>query len=109
MALLGLYTESNLGNDEWLLNCSYNPQNKEKHLIWLGEYLDLNFLSFAQKKKVIGGGLNVIINENQIRCVCDTYGLPNLKQQPCYKKSNNPISVDLMLTNVPRNFFTRIY
>ena len=42
--------------------------------------------------------LNTSIQENKVKCVHDTYDLKNLIMQPmCYKHSENPTCVDLML------------
>ena len=59
------------------------------------------------KKNLILGDLNVSVKENQMKFFCDTYGLRNLiKQRKCYKNSDNPTCVDLVLTNSPRSFYS---
>ena len=44
-------------------------------------------------------------NEFCLSGVCDTFGLISLKKDAtCYKNSENPSSIDLILTNNPRSF-----
>ena len=48
---------------------------------------------------------NVEIDKPYMKSFCETYNLANLIKQPtCYKTSDNPTYIDLILTNVPRTF-----
>ena len=51
------------------------------------------------------GHFNVGIDEPHVKSFCETYYLTNLIKQPtCYKSPDNPICIDLILTNAPRTF-----
>ena len=100
--LENLYIELNLRNTKSQLNCSYNPHKDmiEQHLAALGEYLDL--CSSNYEKTLMLGDFNVSLKENHMKCFCDNYGLKTLiRKLTCYKNSENPTCIDLMLTNVP--------
>ena len=57
-------------------------QSKQKHNekapCLLSEYLDL-YLSNHEQALILGD-FNVSVNDNQIKCSCDTYGTRNLMQ-----------------------------
>ena len=45
------------------------------------------------------------VDDNHIKSSCKIYDLKNLIEQPTsYKNPSNPLSIDLILTNVPRSF-----
>ena len=51
------------------------------------------------------GDFNVTDDEHHIKSFSENYGLKNIIRQPaCYKNSNNPACIDLILTHVPRSF-----
>ena len=57
------------------------------------------------KNILILGDFNVSVKQSHIKCFRDNYGLKILIIKPtCYKNSENPTSINLMLTNVPRSF-----
>ena len=89
-----------LWNTKWLLHCSYNSHKNmiEQCLTALSEYLDL--YSSNYEKILILGDFNVSVKENHMKCFCDIYGLETLIKKPtCYKNSENPTCIELMLTN----------
>ena len=48
---------------------------------------------------------NFTVDDNHIKSSCKIYDLKNLIEQPTsYKNPSNPLSIDLILTNVPRSF-----
>ena len=48
---------------------------------------------------------NAGTDESHMKSFSENYGLTNLITQPtCYKNSTNSTCIDLLLTNVPRNF-----
>ena len=103
----GFYTELNLRNDKWLLNCSYNPHknNIGTHLKALSNFLDSHFSTY--EKILILGDFNVEVDDQNMKTFCNSYSLISLiKQRTCYKNPSHPKCIDLTLTNVPRSFQT---
>ena len=103
----GFYTELNLHNDKWLLNCSYNPHenNIGNHLKAFSDFLDSH--SSTYKKVLILGDFNVEVDDQNMKTFCDIYNLTSLiKQLTCYKNPSHPKCIDLILTNVPQSFQT---
>ena len=74
----GFYMEINLRNNEWLINCSYNPHKNTigNHLRALSEKLDIYSSSYSNF--IILGDINIEVKEQQIKAFCDNYGLKNL-------------------------------
>ena len=58
--------------------------------------------SSKYEKILILGDFNVEIEEANMKSFCENYNLKSLtKQTTCYKNSNKPTCIDLILTNVP--------
>ena len=54
---------------------------------------------------VLLGDFNVKNDEHHMKSFCENFGLKNITRQPtCCKNPSNPEFIDLILTNVPRNF-----
>ena len=103
----GFYIELNLRNDKWLLNCSYNlhKNNIGNHLKALSDFLDSH--SSTYEKVLILGDFNVQADYQNMKTFRDSYSLTSLIKRPtCYKNPSHPKCIDLILTNVPRNFQT---
>ena len=103
----GFYIELNLRNDKWLLNCSYNPHknNIGNHLQALSDFLDSHCSTY--EKVLILGDFNVEVDDQNMKTFCDSYSLTSLIKQPtCYKNPSHPKCIDLIPSNVPRNFQT---
>ena len=72
----------------------------------------LNYLSKGIDKYLakyenilILGDFNSEVNEKHMNDFCELYNLQNLIDEPtCYKSTNNPSSIDLMLTNRKNSF-----
>ena len=55
------------------------------------------------------GDFIVEVSEDAMIAFCDTYGLANLVKAPtCYKNPQNPICIDLILTNKPKSYFNTL-
>ena len=96
--------ELNLRNSKWLVNCSYNSYKNSirNHLNRISESLYL--LSSDYEKMIFLGDFNFTDDEHHMKYSCENYGLKNLNRQPtCYKNPNNPVCIDLILTNAPHN------
>ena len=95
----------NLRKRKWFLNCSYNPPQNLilNHLECLNCRLDEHSNSF--KNFIFIGDFNVSTNHNAMIHFCDLTGLRNLINVPtCHQNSDNPTSIDLILTNRPSYF-----
>ena len=101
----GFYVELNLRSENWLINCSYNPNRDviSNHIGVLSDFLD--FHSSTYNNIIILGDFNVGVEEPHMKVFCENYNLQNLIKQPtCYKSPSRPTSIDLILTKVPRSF-----
>ena len=79
---------------------------RENHLGILSEYLYLCFSNYGKKFNTRRFRILGDVKKNHMKCFCDTCGLKNLiKQHTCYKNSEKPTCIDLMLTNVPCSFY----
>ena len=90
---------------KWLFSCSFNPdrENIENHLEILSKNLALSSSSY--ENLVIIGDFNLYVEEISMSGFCDTFGLKSLiKDATCYKNSENPSSIDVILTNNRRSF-----
>ena len=101
----GFYVELKLRSENWLINCSYNPNRNAigNHLEALSDFLD--FHSSSYNNIIILGDFNVSVEEPHMKTFSENYSLQNLIKQPtCYKNPSRPTCIDLILTNVPRSF-----
>ena len=99
------YVELKLQSENWLINCSYNPNRKAigNHLEALSDFLD--FHSAFYNNIIFLGDFNVDVEEPHMKTFCENYSLQNLIKQPtCYKNPSRPTYIDLILTNVHRSF-----
>ena len=95
----------NLRKRKWFLNCSYNTHQNliSNHLECLNRLIDEHSNSFDNF--IFLGDFNVSTNHDSMINFCDLNGLRNLINVPtCYKNSDNPTSIDLILTNRPSYF-----
>ena len=95
----------NLRKRKWFLNCSYNPHQNliSNHLECLNRLIDEHSNSFDDF--IFIGDLNVSTNHNSMINFCDVNSLRNLNNVPaCYKNSDNPTIIDLILNNRPNYF-----
>ena len=95
----------NLRKGKWFLNGSYNPHQNlvSNHLECLNRLIDEHSNSFDNF--IFIGDFNVSTNHNSMINFCDLNGLRNLINVPtCYKNSDNPSSIDLILMNRPSYF-----
>ena len=97
--------EAKINKKKWLLCCSYNPPKAltEKHMNELGKVLDI-FLHKYDHILLIGD-FNSEISESLIHDFCNAYNLESLSNTPtCFKNTENPSCIDLLLTNSKDNF-----
>ena len=101
----GIFVEINLRKKKWLLCCSYNPHksNIANHLKNICKTLDK--LNSTYDNLVLLGDFNAEPEEESISEFLNLCNLKNLvKQNTCFKNSDKPTCIDLILTNCPRSF-----
>ena len=55
--------------------------------------------------EILLGDFNVTDDEHRMKSFCENYALKKLIREPtCYKNPSNAVCIDVILTNVPRNF-----
>ena len=104
-----VFIEVNFHKKKWLVVGLYNPlkSNITTHLEKLGKHLDTILPSYDNV--IIMGDFNSEPHEYDISEFCAIYGLKNLVKEPtCYKSTENPSCVDLILTNRHRSFQSTI-
>ena len=100
-----IFIEINLYKRKWLLCCSYNldSTNIKKYLSALSVSLHTDF--FQYEHFIVKGDFNVELENRSMEEFCKNYNLKSLIQvSTCYKNSNNPSCIDLILTNSQRSF-----
>ena len=105
----GLFLEINLRKTRWLLFGGYNPHksNIDAFLGKTGPVLEKNMTKL--ECFLIVGDFNSETCESSLIEFCQTYNLKNLVTgATCFKSVSNPSSIDLMLTNKPRNFLNNM-
>ena len=95
----------NLRKRKWFLNCSYNPHQNliSNYLECLNRLIEEHSNSFDNF--IFIGDFNVSTKHNSMINFYDLNGLRNpINVLTCYKNSDNPTSIDLILTNRPSYF-----
>jgi len=99
------FIEIKIRNSKWLILGGYNP-HKEKIAYFLnkiGKEID-RFLPKYENIMLLGD-FNSEMSENEMKEFCETYSLTNLITEPtCFKSTENPSSIDVILTNKPNVF-----
>ena len=104
-SLESLFIELNFRKKKWLLCCTYNPNrsNISRHLDLLRRSLDL--YSAEYELFTIDGDFNTAVTQTSMKVFCDSYEFKNLlKDAKCYKNSENPLCINLILANNPNSF-----
>ena len=100
-----LLVEINLRKRKWLLNGSYNPNKSQisHHLECLNNLLDEHSKKYENFAFI--GDFNVNTSDSSMKEFCSSNGLKNLiNERTCYKNSEKPTCIDLILTNQPTLF-----
>ena len=101
----GFYIEINLRKKKWLICGSYNPHRTtiDSHMDSLSKNLALYSSTF--ENYIVLGDFNAEVDNIAISSFCDAFDLVNLIREPtCYKNSEKPSFIDLMLRNKPHSF-----
>ena len=94
------FLELRIRQCKWLVVMGYNPQ-KEK----IGNFIDQLSLEIDQhlpnyENLLMLGDWNSAVTEKEMSNFCEMYNLENLIKEPtCFKSTENPSSIDLILTN----------
>ena len=99
------FVKINLRKKKWLISFSYNPhlQFIDKHLTHIGKLL--NSLSSKYDDYILMGDFNAELSNNLVDSFCGSYSLKSLFKKPtCFKNSDNPTCIDLILTNRQKTF-----
>ena len=94
------FLEMRIRQSKWLIVGGYNPHkdNISYFLEHVGRELDKNLSKY--ENLLLLGDWNSAVTEREMNEFCDSYGLENLIKVPtCYKSTENPSSIDIMLTN----------
>lgn len=99
------FIEINLHNKKWLIGATYNPSKSKigNHLNILSECID-HYLPYYDNVLIMGD-FNSEISEELLHDFCEIYTLKNLVKEPtCFKSTEHPSCIDLLLTNKSRSF-----
>ena len=96
--ILGKYTIKTFG-------CSYNPNKAliANHMALLNKSNDI--YTTCNDNLLFWGDFNVELEDALIKNVCLAYSLTSMVNKPlCYRNSEKPSCIDLILANCPRSF-----
>ena len=100
-----IISEVTISKKKWLLVGTYNPSKTliSKHLSILETSL-CHYL-YTNDNVLILGDFNSKMREEAMEDFCSIYNLKSLIKVPtCFKSTENPSCIDLMLTNRPHSF-----
>ena len=100
-----LLVDINLRKRKWLWNGSCNPNKSQisHHFECLNSLLDEHSKKYENFFFI--GDFNVNTSDSSMKEFCSLNGLKNLINEPtCYKNSEKPTCIDLILTNQPTLF-----
>ena len=99
------FIELNLRRKKWLLCCTYNLHRDFISNLVSNTGKNLDLFSANYDHIVLLGDFNAEFQNHFLKEFCDLYNLKTLiKESTCFKNPENPICIDLMLTNSYRSF-----
>ena len=99
------FLEMRIRQSKWLVVVGYNPHKKNigSFLDKLGNEIDQYLPKY--ENFIMLGDWNSAVNEEEMKEFCEMYKLENLVREPtCFKNSENPSSIDVILTNKKLSF-----
>ena len=100
-----IFFELNLRKKKWFIMGCYNPAEESTSYFINNVSKNLDKTLANYDDILILGDLNSTMSEVPMQNICELYNFENLIRQPtCYKKNNNPSSIDVMLTNSENSF-----
>ena len=99
------FLEMRIRQSKWLVVVGYNPQ-KENISNFLGKVsFELDKVLPKYDNLLMLGDWNSTVKEEDMENFCDIHDLENLIKEPtCFKSTENPSSIDIILTNRKHNF-----
>ena len=97
--------EMRIRQSKWLVVVGYNPHKEgiTKFLNGISEEIDK--LMPKYENLLMLGDWNSSVNEESMANFCEMYNLENLIKEPtCFKSTENPSSIDIILTNKKLSF-----
>ena len=101
----GIFLEVNFRKSKWLLRGIHHPPSLDDQYLFdnIDKALDI-YCSY--EKIVLAGDFNVQEGERLLDTFLYQHELHSINKNPtCYKNSNNPSNIDLILTNCSKDFF----
>ena len=99
------FLEMRIRQSKWLVVAGYNPhkENTTKFLNAISEELDKLLPKYENLLAL--GDWNSEMTEESMENFCEMYNLENLIKEPtCFKSTENPSSIDIILTNKKLSF-----
>ena len=99
------FLELRIRQSKWLVVVGYNPHKEDisKFLDGISEEMD-KFLPKYENLLMLGDW-NSDVTEGRMAEFCEMYNLENLIKEPtCFKSTENPSSIDIILTNKKLSF-----
>ena len=99
------FLEMRIRQSKWLVVVGYNPhkENIAKFLNGISEELDKSLPKY--ENMLMLGDWNSTVTEESMKDFCEMYNLENLIKEPtCFKSTENPSSIDIILTNKKHSF-----
>ena len=104
-SIKGFYIVLNFRKKKWLLCGTYSPDRNN-----IGNQLDslsknVALYSSAYDSDIVIGDFSIEADSKEMSRFSDTFDLTSLTKEPtCYKNSDNPSCIDLILTSKPLSF-----
>ena len=97
--------EINLRKTIFLLLAAYHPPSQCDEYFFDNVSKVLDKYAHSHEKVLLAGDLNTQENESCINNFITKHDLKNIVKEPtCFKNTENPICIDLFITNVPNSF-----
>ena len=101
----GIFIEINLRKCKWLLFATYHPPSQCDNYFFDFVSKGLDTYSAFFDKFVLIGDFNAEESEDTVKTFLDNHNVSNIvKDKTCFKSLDNPICIDLIITNKPGRF-----
>ena len=99
------FLEVRIRHNKWLVVVGYNPQKENINYFLEKVSLEVDKLLSKYENLLMLGDWNSAVTEECMSQFCDMYDLENLIKEPtCFKSTENPSSIDVILTNKKSKF-----
>ena len=101
----GIFVELNFRKSKWLLLAAYKPPDVPKNNCFDNITKALDFYSKNYENVILAGDFNTIDTDEVLSDFLEEHFMSNLVNFPtCFKSTENPSSIDLVITNKHRSF-----